>query len=56
MYSVPVALASQVAARNLEKAVWTKVCDSFFCHAAWASDLLAILAIEQVFEGVQAVV
>lgn len=51
---VPVALAAEVAAGNLEQAVGTVVCDYLLIDTSWTSNLLAIFAVEEVLEGVEA--
>ena len=52
--TIPVALAAQVAARDLEQAVWAKVGGRLLVDASWASDLLAVLAVQQIFQRVEA--
>jgi hypothetical protein len=53
---LPVSLAPQVTARNLKETVGTIVCHNLFVDASRTSDLLAVFAVEEVLERVEAVV
>ncbi len=53
---VPVPLALDVARRHLEQAVGAEVGDDLLYYAARTADLVAVLAVQQVLERVQAVV
>lgn len=56
MSTLPVAFTAQVTAWDLEQAVRTEVGDNFFGHAPRTADLLAVLAIQEVFDRIEAVV
>ena len=49
---LPVALDPEVAARNLEETIGAVVRHSLLIDASWTSYLLAVLAEEQVLEGI----
>lgn len=53
---IPVSFALQVATRHFEEAVWAVVRDDFFVHTSWAADLVAVFAVQQVLERIEAVV
>lgn len=53
-WCVPVAFAAEVAAGNLKQAVGAVVRDYLLVDTSWASNLLAIFAVEEVLEGVEA--
>ena len=52
----PVALALQRTARHLKEAVWTVVDDNLLINTARTADLVAVVAVHEVFERKQAVV
>jgi hypothetical protein len=53
---IPVPFALEVAAWHLKQAVWTIIRDNFFSDTAWTADLVTVLAVQKIFQRVQAVV
>jgi hypothetical protein len=53
---LPVTLAPQVTAWNLEETIWAVISNDFFVDASRAADLLTVFAVEEVLEGIEAVV
>lgn len=48
----PISVALDVAPRHLEQAVGAVVCDNLLSYTPGTSDLVAVLAVEQVLEGI----
>lgn len=52
---LPVALCSELTSRDFEEAARTIPTNNLFDGASWTSDLLAILTVHQVIQGIQRV-
>lgn len=53
--AVPVPIALDIASRHLKQTVRAVICNNLLGYTSWAANLVAVLAIEQVFEGVEAI-
>lgn len=53
--AVPVAIALDVAPWHLEQTIGAVICNDFLGNTPGAADLVAVLAVEQVLEGVEAI-
>lgn len=54
MQDAPVSIAFNIASRHFKQTVRAIVCDYLFSYASWTTDLVALDAVEEVFERVQA--
>lgn len=52
----PISITLDIAARHLKQAIGTVVRDNLLCYTPWTPDLVAVFAVEQVLERVQAIV
>lgn len=53
--AVPVAIALDVAPWHLKKTVGAVICDDLLCNTPGTANLVAVLAVEQVLQGVKAI-